>query len=266
MSKLFLATLALLIALAGMPDAARAQAQDGNLTGTLQQVSSSQLTLQTAGHAVVLTLTPGTLIRLDGNIVMATDLKPGMGALVFAADGATATEIRAYSAHLPAATTPAAPAALSGQITQVGPTQFTLQTTYHALTISLTAATVVKVDGKIVPGIADLKTGIAALVFAADGQTASEVRAYSPPAPPTAAPASQPAGSGQTGILTAIGDGKLTLLASVHTLEFTLTDATVCKLDGKTVAASDLKPGLSAIVFATDGKVTEVRAYSPPAK
>ena len=260
MSRNFLlALMGVLVMLCGaiLPLAAQTPTAS-SLTGTIEQASSTQLTLQTSGHSVVLALTSATAIKVDGKVVMAGDLKAGMSAIAFAADGKTATEIRAYSPRITTPTPPATQTALTGVINQVGGGQLTLQTSTQTITVTLTTATVTKVDGKLV-GAGDLKAGMSAMVFATDGKIATEVRAYTPK------PATQPpAATGQTGTITQIGDGQLTLQASGKTLVFTLANTTVTKVDGKVVGVGDIKTGMTAIVFSTDGKIaTEVRAYTP---
>lgn len=249
------------LALASLVSLAPAQVPAaGNLTGTLQQVINDQITLLTAGHPVILQVPANAQITLDGKSVMITDLRAGMSALVIAPDGRYVSEIRATTNQANAATNQQQ--LLTGIVLQAAGNQLTLQTPTRAMTFGVMTTTALKVDGKPASSLGEIKPGMNAQIIASDATTAAEIRAFSPN-PNATPPAIAPLPPSQTGVITKLADNKLMLQAAAHAVEFTLTEKTVYKLDEKVVTQADIKTGFAAIVYAADGKVTELRAYTP---
>lgn len=87
---------------------------------------------------------------------------------------------------------PAAPVLAKGAIKQVGAGSITINDKADAVTVALSAATVVKVNGQVAQ-VADLKAGMSAIAFGEQGKPATEVRAYAPRPPSTTSPPASPA-------------------------------------------------------------------------
>jgi len=237
-------------------------------TGVISQVSRDRVTLRANDHTLSYAMPASTIVKIDGNVVGIGDLKVGMSAIVFSTDGKTATEVRAYTQHTTTTTKPTTepttqPAnGQTGVISQVSRDRVTIQANSHTFSYAMPASTIVKVDGKVV-GIGDLKVGMSAIVFSTDGKAATEVRAYTQHTTTTTQPTTQPT-NGQTGVISQVrGDG-ITIQTSNHSLSYAVPPSTVVKVDGNPASIGDLKVGMSALVFSTDGKTaTEVRAYTP---
>ena len=70
-----------------------------------------------------------------------------------------------------------------------------------------------------------------------------------------------------SGTITAIAADSISVKHRDQTTTITTNDRTVFRLEGKVVAAADLKPGLAVGIWGTAGKpAVEVRAFTPKAK
>jgi Ethanolamine utilization protein EutJ (predicted chaperonin) len=160
-------------------------ASQPSVSGSITQVGSGSITVQPkSGDPVAVTLNDATVVKVLGKVATAADLKVGMTAIVIGPAGQPATEIRAY----PPPTTSPSPSPtpkpyVYGNITEAGAASITVQPpTGQAVVVPLNDATVVKI-GAQVGKIADLKAGMRCYVFGQPGQPATQVAAYTPPAP-----------------------------------------------------------------------------------
>ena len=245
------------------PPAPPPPALQHTVSGSITQVGNGQVTLQGTAGAITVALTDTTTYKVNGQPGTLADLKPGMNAIAISTDGKTATEIRAYAPQpTPPAPPPPAPQHnVSGSITQAGADHVTFQSTAGlTTTIAITGATTFKVNGQPAT-LADLKPGMNAIAISADGQTATEIRAYTPqPVPPT--PPAVP--NNITGTISQIANDQLTLQSSTKSTTVTLTPATTFNVSGKAAAITDLRLGMHALAVSTDGKTaTEIKAYMP---
>ncbi len=256
-----------------------------NFSGKITQIGTAQLTLQNSTKTVNVTLTAGTIFKLDKQPSTLAALHTGLYAYAITSDGATATQILAYTPK-PSPTPPPTPAPntnnFSGKITQIGADQLTLQTSSKTIPITLTASTVIKVN-KQISTLAALQTGMHAYAITTDGVTATEIRAYLPnattstPATTTAKPATTTPSSPSTtktttttsnkvfGVLTAGGNGTVTVTYNGKSTTVAFNDQTVVKISNNIVPITDLKMGMhAAITLGADGKTAvSIMAYMP---
>ncbi len=234
-------------------------------SGTITQSSADSITITPkTGSPVTVAIDASTVVKVNGKVATAADLKTGMTAIAFGTAGQAATEIRSYTPKPPAThPAPVTPAPnITGVISEVGDGTVTVQPkTGDVVTVTLNDATVVKVNGKVATA-ADLKVGMHIAVFAQPNSPATEIRAYTP-TPPTTKP-SQPLGNNVSGLVTAVTDSSITIQpnnGSATTVS--LNTSTIVKVNGAVASASDLKAGMRAIAFFSVGQASEIRAYQP---
>jgi RNA polymerase sigma factor (sigma-70 family) len=238
-----------------------------SVTGSITQVGTASITLQpTSGDAVVVAIDTTTLIKVNGTMSAATDLKVGMNAIAFVKSGQAATEIRAYTpTPPPTQPAPVANPSVFGTITQVSSTSMTLQpSTGSAIVVALDSATAVSIASKPA-SIADLKVGMHAIAYVKTGQPATVVNAYMP-SPPATQPAPAPVTNPSVyGTITQVGSGTITIQpASGAAVVVTLNSSTTVNVGGKPATAAGLQVGMHAIAYVKTGQpATVVNAYMP---
>jgi preprotein translocase subunit YajC len=262
-------------------------AESGGLTGTITEVGPGSIAIKPGNAAAVtVKLNDSTVVKVVGKpVASAADLKVGMRAIALGQHlslGQPATEIRAYPS--PAGTgqtnqpaSRAAPAVgMTGTITEVGTNSIALKAgNAPAVTVKIAAATVVRLAGKPVASVADLKVGMRALALGehlSTGQPATEIRAYRPQlgSSQTSPSATRPAAAASLlGVITELGNGSITIKpGDAPAVTVKISDATMVKLAGKPAAnAADLKVGMRAMAvgehLSTGQAATEIRAYPP---
>jgi RNA polymerase sigma factor (sigma-70 family) len=177
---------------AGGPTTQPAQPPPAGFSGTITQVGETSVSIQpSGGDPVAVTINAATVVKVNGKVATAADLQVGMRAFAVGdhlSVGQPATEIRAYTPKPQGTgTTPPAapqPGGLAGTITQIGDTSVSIQPNGNGnpIAITINAATVVKVNGKVATAV-DLQVGMRAMVIGQHlsmGQPATEIRAYMP--------------------------------------------------------------------------------------
>ncbi len=163
-------------------------ADAGKIVGTITEVAEGTLTLAVSGGAspAIIKLDNSTVVKVNGKVATAADLKVGMRAIALVVQGKPASEIRSYLPKVPE-TRPAEQKNerknVHGTITAVDATSMTLQFSGKSATVTFDDATVFKVGGKVMT-VSDLSAGMHAIAFLASDRpaVATEVRAYHPPA------------------------------------------------------------------------------------
>ncbi|MCY2931512.1 MAG: DUF5666 domain-containing protein [Planctomycetota bacterium] len=250
-------------------------AQDGPPTvkGTITAVGEGTVTFQASpDKTVTVAVNEATVVKVGGKEAKLADLQVGMHAYAVVKEGQPASEIRAY---MPKPTAPAAGPTpnVGGAITAIGADSITLQPKDgQAVTVSVNAATVYKVNGKAatlgdVKAGMDLKVGMRAYAFVKEGQPASEIRAYTPkpPAPPGDR---TPVHKGVSGLVTAVGADSITLQPKEgQAVTVSVNAATVYKVNGKAATLGDVKAGMRCGALGDPGQpAREVHAYLPVPK
>jgi ferric-dicitrate binding protein FerR (iron transport regulator) len=154
---------------------------------------------------------------------------------------------------------------ITGVLAEVGNSQLVLKRSNGNVTINVTGSTVFTVNNQT-GAVGDLKAGMYILAITTDGQTATEIKAYSPKPKTTTTPETPkaPDPNKPYGEISQVGGGQLTLKSSGKTFIVTLTDSTTYTINTKPGNAADLKVGMHALAITADGKTaTEVKAYTP---
>ena len=236
--------------------------------GNITALTDTSITITRGDKATTVTIDASTVIKLDGAVKTAADLKTGLYAMAFGS-GTNATEVRAYTPKPPASQPASQPNQIAGGglITGLTATSVTITRSDKATTVTIDASTVIKIDG-VVKTAADLKTGLYAMAFGS-GINATEIRAYTPK-PPTTQTSTSSTNPGPfliSGSITAADATSLTVKGSVNSLTIAIDSKTVVKVDGKVATTADLLVGQNVGVFGTTGKpAVEIRAYTPKPK
>jgi len=72
-------------------------ANQPSVSGAITQVGKGSITIQpSSGQAVAVALNEATVVKVNGKVAAAADLKVGMRAIALVQNGQPATEVRAY--------------------------------------------------------------------------------------------------------------------------------------------------------------------------
>ncbi len=147
--------------------------------GNIGEIEGGKITIEKKGQPSVTAAFDGTtVVKVNGKVATAAELKAGMIIIALGAADKPATEVRAYDQK---GTTPLpSQPGISGTITQVGDGKITIQSKNQtSSTATYDSATIVKVNGKVATA-ADLKVGMLAGALGAEDKPATEIRAYLP--------------------------------------------------------------------------------------
>jgi len=167
--------------LANSPRSPLAETGANRVTGVIVKVADGTLTLKGKDQSVDVPINDATVIKVNGKVATAADLKPGMNAIAFVVSGSPATEVRAYTPTTKPTTQPANTNKVFGAITVMGTGSITLTYSGKSVTVTYNDATVVKIQGKDNATAADLRIGMhAQALLVRSNLPAKEIDAYIP--------------------------------------------------------------------------------------
>ena len=163
------ARIAVCLAIVGLVAAPHATAADRVVErGIVQSVTPSAVVLRALdGVDVQVAIGPGTRIRLNGRSATLADIRPGFVAETVRHGSHPAVRLRAFGR--------VAPVTEQGRILAVRGTAIVLRTAVARVRIPLTAATVARRQGRLVP-LRILRVGLRVEVTRADDGSAGVVR------------------------------------------------------------------------------------------